>query len=290
MLKGSEHILESFIDITKRKKAEEELKRANIELKKIDKLKMQFLNLASHELRTPITPIIAQLQMIRDGYFGDITEEQEKSIDMILRNTAILDRLIEDILDISRLESGTMKFAMVKANLNEILKNAVEIMKSKAMDKNISLRLKEDNIPEIVLDKDRITQVVVNLIDNAIKFTGEGGCIDIELIDDGNQAMIKVRDTGIGLKKEDQKKIFLPFEQVDSTITRHYGGSGLGLAICRGIVACHGGKIWVESEPEKGSTFIVTIPYNYREEGMDDASVFGIGEKYGKIVWGLKDG
>jgi len=183
-----------------------------------------------------------------------------------------------------------MKFVMVKANLNEIIKNAVETMKPKALDKNISLRLKEDNIPEIVFDKDRITQVVVNLIDNAIKFTDEGGSVDVELIDGGNQAMVKVRDTGIGLKKEDQKRIFLPFEQVDSTVTRNYGGSGLGLAICRGIVTYHGGKIWVEAEPGKGSTFIFTIPYNHRAGGMDAAGVFGIGENYKKILWGMKDG
>ncbi|CAD7770876.1 Sensor histidine kinase RcsC [Candidatus Methanoperedenaceae archaeon GB37] len=245
----------------KRKEVEEKLKQANIELKRADKLKTQFLSLVSHELRTPVTPITAQLQMMLAGYFGEVTEKQKKSIEMVLRNTARLDRLIGDILDISKLESGAMKFVMAKADLNETVEHAVEIMESNARKKNITITLKEDKIPEIVFDKDRIAQVVINLVNNAIKFTDPGGTIDICLLNHTNYAIVKVTDNGIGIKKEDLERIFVPFEQVDSSMTRKYDGSGLGLSICKGIVASHGGEIWVESEAGKGSTFQFTLPY-----------------------------
>jgi len=276
-------IIELFQDITERKRAEEELRKANIELKKADQLKTQFLSITSHELRTPLTPMIAHLQMLLEGYFGEITEEQKKSLDTILRNAIRLNRLISDILDISRLGSGTMKFIMAKNNLNEVVKNAVETMKSRAWDKNIELTLKEDRIPEIVFDRDRITQVIVNLISNAIKFTDEGGKIEVELLDGKNQAIIKVKDNGIGIKKEDQERIFRPFEQVDSSMTRNYEGSGLGLAICKGIVTYHGGMMWVESEPGKGSTFIFTIPYKYdTKETKVEIDLFGVKKEWRK--------
>ncbi|MCX9012707.1 MAG: ATP-binding protein [Candidatus Methanoperedens sp.] len=259
-------------EITERERAEEELKRANIELKKADELKTQFLSIVSHELRTPITPMNAQLQMILAGYFGDITEQQIKSLEMIQRNTTRLDRLIGDVLDISRLEAGVMKFIMVQVNLNEIVENAVETMRTQAQNKNLKLTLKEDKIPEITIDKDRITQVIINLINNAIKFTDTGGLIEVELSGSTDHAIVKVKDNGIGIKKEDLEKLFTPFQQVDSSYARKYEGSGLGLAICKRIVTYHGGKIWVESEPGKGSAFQFTIPYNYKIKERHDAA------------------
>ncbi|MGB8218580.1 MAG: CHASE4 domain-containing protein [Candidatus Methanoperedens sp.] len=258
-------------EITERERAEDELKRANIELKKADELKTQFLSVVSHELRTPITPMNAQLQMILAGYFGDITEKQMKSLEMIQRNTKRLDRLIGDVLDISKLESGVMKFNMAQANLNEIIENATDTMKIQAWDKNLKLILNEDKIPEITIDKDRITQVIMNLINNAIKFTDVGGMIQVELSGVTDHALVKVKDSGIGIKKEDQARLFTPFQQVDSSYTRKYEGTGLGLAICKRIVTHHGGNIWIESEPGKGSTFQFTIPYNHtiKNEGKE---------------------
>ncbi|VVB86264.1 Methanogenesis regulatory histidine kinase FilI [uncultured archaeon] len=253
-------------DITERKVAEERLKQANIELKKADEVKTQFLSVISHELRTPITPMNAQLQMMLAGYFGDVAEKQRKSLEMILRNTKRLDRLIGDVLDISKLESGVMKFNMVRASLNEIVENTVETMKPQAQEKGMTLLLKENDVPEIVIDKDRITQVLINLISNAIKFTDAGGTVEVELSGNTDHATIKVRDNGIGIKKEDQAKLFIPFQQVDSSYTRKYEGSGLGLAICKRIVTYHNGKIWIESEPRKGSAFQFTIPYKYEHD------------------------
>ncbi len=243
------------------RESEERLENANRELKKTGELKTQFLNVASHELRTPLTPTIAQLQMILQGYFGELTAEQKKSLETVLRSTQSLERLIEDILDISRLESGTMKFIMTWANLNDVLEGAVETMRPKALHKNIDIALKLDKVPQTVIDKDRISQVIINLINNAIKFTEEGSMIFVNMEDDGERAVIYVKDTGPGIKDEDIERIFKPFEQA---VVNKAGeeGSGLGLAICKGIVKFHGGDIWVESMQGKGSTFAFTIPYD----------------------------
>ncbi len=174
---GISRVVHVSRDITERRLAEDRLRQANIELKKADELKTQFLSISSHELRTPLTPMRAQLQMILTGYFGEVTEKQKKSLDMVVRNTSRLDRLIGDILDISKLEAGVMTFIMAVGNLNEVVENAVETMRPQAQYKNISIDLKENEVPEIVFDRDRVTQVVVNLLNNAIKFTDPGGSI-----------------------------------------------------------------------------------------------------------------
>jgi PAS domain S-box-containing protein len=254
-------IFDIIRDITEHKHAEENLKKANIELMRADELKTQFLSVISHELRTPITPMNAQLQIMLAGYFGELTEKQKKSLEMIRRNTERLDRLIGEVLDISKLEAGEMKFSPVPANLNEIVENAVETLKIQALNKNQKLTLKEDKVPEIKIDKDRITQVIMNLINNAIKFTDAGGVIEVELSYNIDHAMVKIKDNGIGIKKEELDKLFKPFQQLDSSYGRKYEGSGLGLAICKRIIMKHGGKIWVESEFGKGSTLLFTIPY-----------------------------
>ena len=258
-------------DITEHKHAEKRLKEANIELRRADEIKTQFLSVISHELRTPITPMNAQLQMMLAGYFGELTDKQKNSLEMIQRNTERLDRLISEVLDISKLEAGVMQFNLVPANLNEILENAVETMKVQALNKNLKLTFKEDKVPEVMIDKDRITQVIMNLLNNAIKFTDSGGGIEVELSSDIDHAMVKVKDNGIGIRKEDLDRLFKPFEQLDSSYGRKYGGSGLGLAICKRIITYHGGKIWTESEFGKGSSFQFIIPYTHKikEEKVD---------------------
>ncbi|MCZ7401797.1 MAG: ATP-binding protein [Candidatus Methanoperedens sp.] len=248
-------------DITERKLAEKRLKEANMELKRADELKMQFLSIISHELRTPITPMNAQLQMMMAGYFGELTEKQKNSLKMIQRNTTRLDGLIGDVLDISKLEAGVMKFKMFPANLNEIVEHAVETMKIDALNKNLKLVLKEDKVPEIKLDRDRITQVMMDLLNNAFKFTDAGGEIEVELSCNTENAIVKVKDSGIGIKKEDIEKLFKPFQQLDTSPGRKYEGTGLGLAICKKIIINHGGKIWAESEFGKGTAIYFTIPY-----------------------------
>jgi PAS domain S-box-containing protein len=268
-------IFDIIRDITEHKHAEDNLQKANIELKRADELKTQFLSVISHEMRTPITPINAQLQLMLAGYFGELTEKQKNSLEMIQRNTERLDRFIGEVLDISKFEAGVMKFDLVPANLNKIVGNAIETMKIQALNKNLELIFKEEKVPEVVIDKDRITQVIMNLINNAIKFTDAGGVIEVELSSNIEHAMIKVKDNGIGIRKEDLDRLFKPFQQLDSSYGRKYGGSGLGLAICKRIITYHGGKIWAESEFGKGSAFQFIIPYTHKiKEEKVDSNLF----------------
>lgn len=246
----------------------EDLKRSLEEQKKLEKIKTEFLSITSHELRTPITPMKAQLQMMLGKYFGNLTEEQRTSLDMILRNADRLDRLISDILDISKLESGNMKFAAGKEDLNEIVRNSVDTMQYTANDKNIKIRLElESRIPRISMDKDRITQVMLNLLSNAVKFTAPGAQISVKTIDGKDKAIVEVADTGIGIPEDAQKKLFTPFFQVDSSMNRYHEGTGLGLAICKGIIINHGGEISLRSTVGKGSVFSFTLPYKDMASG-----------------------
>jgi signal transduction histidine kinase len=238
----------------------EDLTEAIEEQKRLEKIKTEFLSVTSHELRTPITPMRAQLQMVMQGYFGKLTAKQKKSLQMVINNTTRLDRLIEDILDISRIESGNLKFIMAGADMNETIRNGVETMRFKAEERNLKLELKAEKMPKLIMDKNRITQVVVNLINNSIKFTDPGGRITVRLRKTKDNAEVSVTDTGIGIAEDDLGRIFYPFEQVDSSASRNYEGTGLGLAICRGIIAGHGGEISVKSQLKKGSTFSFTLP------------------------------
>jgi signal transduction histidine kinase len=237
----------------------------SLELQKhLERIKTEFLSVTSHELRTPITPMSGQVEMLLGEFFGKLTAEQKKSLEMIQRNISQLDILISDILDLSKMESGNMSFVMKKWDLNSIVKNVVEAMSGKAKAKNISLKLKAGNIPQIIFDMYRIIQVLNNLISNAIKFTDAGGEITVEVIDKKDHALVKIIDTGIGISKEDCEKIFQPFVQVDSSMSRGYEGTGLGLAISKGIITTHQGRIRVESKLGKGSTFQFTIPYGLK--------------------------
>ncbi len=253
----------------------EDLRESMDKQKQLEKVKTEFLSVTSHELRTPITPMKAQLQMVLGEYFGKLSPEQKKSLDMVLRNAVRLDHLIGDILDISKLQSGAMKFIFEKVNMNKIIDNVSETMSLKANEKNIKLELVEKDLPEIIGDSDRLTQVLVNLVNNAIKFTDPNGIIQVKSENKNDQIVVSVKDNGIGISKEDQKRLFTPFVQVDSSHSRKYEGSGLGLAICKGIILRHGGKIWIESDLGKGSEFIFTIPITTKiPEGEKEVELF----------------
>lgn len=258
---GGLHIVR---DISECKKAEEKIKKQNILLKKLDYIKTEFLNITTHELRTPMAAIKGYSQMLYKQKLGRINKEQKDAIDVILRNSNRLDNLIQEILDISRLESGTMKFIPEKTNVKKLLEETIETMKSAADLKNIQIKLiAEDNLPKINIDKERIKQVVGNLVDNAIKFSPEGSIINVRASKNKDDVIFEVQDFGRGIPKNKQKKIFERFYQIDSGIDRKFGGVGLGLAISQGIVKYHYGKLWVDSsEIGKGSTFRFNIPIN----------------------------
>lgn len=237
-----------------------ELEKAYNELKESDRLKDEFMNIAAHELKTPLVPIIGYINMLKDGSLGELTPEEKDSVEIISRNIERLKKLIEDILDISKLESGVMKFDMREIQIAEVIKNSVQDMQSLADKKGLKLKMEiQDNLPLIKGDKVRLTQVLTDLIDNAIKFTEKGEIVVIAK-KKGKDVWVCVKDTGIGIAKENIPKLFTKFYQVDSSLSRRYGGTGLGLAICKKIIEAHGGEIWVESKKGKGSIFQFTIP------------------------------
>jgi signal transduction histidine kinase len=232
----------------------------------LDKAKSEFLSITSHELRTPITPLKAQLQMLQQEYFGTLTEKQKESLGIILRSAERLDKIIEDFLEISRIEAARLKFAFRETNLWEIIQETIGFMEGFAKEKQITLKIATGELPLIKIDPDRISQVLRNLVHNAIKFSPQNGVIEVTAERQKNYILISVKDQGVGLSSEDQIRIFEPFYQVENSLSRKYGGTGLGLTICRGIIEAQKGKIWVESKPGTGSTFHFTVPLTPVEE------------------------
>jgi len=226
----------------------------------LDKSKSEFLSITSHELRTPITPLKAQLQMLQKEYFGKLTEKQKESLTIILRNAERLNKIIEDFLEISRIEAARLKFAFIKTNLHETVKETIEFMTGFAKEKNISLVATIGELPIIEIDPDRISQVLRNLVHNAIKFSPTGSNIEIKAELQKDFILFSVKDQGVGLNTEDQIRVFEPFYQAEGSLSRNYGGTGLGLTICRGIIEAQKGKIWVESKLGFGCTFFFTVP------------------------------
>lgn len=226
----------------------------------LDRSKSEFLSITSHELRTPITPLKAQLQMLQQEYFGKLTDKQKQSVDVILRNAERLNKIIEDFLEISRIEAARLKFVFKKTNLSDIITETAEFMKGFAKEKNITLVTKCGQLPTIEIDPDRISQVLRNLVHNAIKFSPKDSTIEIDAQMQNHHVRFSVTDRGVGLNADDQIRVFEPFYQVQGSLSRNYGGTGLGLTICRGIIEAQKGKIWVESKPGVGSTFYFTVP------------------------------
>ncbi len=264
---GSISKLTIFRDITERKRAEEEIQKLNrelelkvVDLEEVTRMKTVFLSITSHELKTPLTPIKAQLQMLQEGYMGKLTERQKNSIEIALRNLNRLDNLIADILDISRLEAGRIRMFFKPMNLNETVKEAIKMHDALAKEKNIKITAELADLPVIIGDAERLQQAIGNLLNNAIKFSEKSSEVLVETLQLGENVMFRITDHGIGISKSDQDKLFLPFSQIDTSMGREHQGTGLGLAIAKGIIQAHKGKIWVESELGKGSTFCFVIP------------------------------
>ena len=247
------------------------LERANRQLRELDKLKSTFLANMSHELRTPMNAIIGYTDLLVDGVDGPINEEQEKSLKKIAGNSRYLLQLINDILDISKIESGKMKVEPKELDLKWIVESVIPTFEPLIKEKGLTLTDHVDEgLPSVYGDEDMIKQILINLLSNAVKFTQKGG---ITITARPSQRGIKpgeppifaeicVEDTGIGIKQEALGTIFDKFVQVDLTTVRQYEGTGLGLSIARGLVALHKGMIWGTSKYEQGSKFHFTIPLN----------------------------
>lgn len=244
---------------------------AVMEMRELDRMKSQFLANMSHELRTPLNSIIGFSRVILKGIDGPVTELMQQDLTAIYNSGQHLLGLINDILDLAKIEAGKMELAFDEVNITDVVTSVLSTMSGLIKDKPIEMKHNiEPNLPTARADAIRIRQVMINLLSNAAKFTDEGSItVDVNLmpgIGGRNEIMISVTDTGPGIAEQDQEKLFLPFSQVDDSPTRKTGGTGLGLSICQQLINMHGGKIWVESEIGRGSTFHFTLPL-FRKEG-----------------------
>lgn len=235
---------------------------ANRELENLNKVKTEFVSVVSHELRTPVTAIKGFVDVVLSEEVGALNDHQKKFLNIAHNAVDRLTFLISDLLDISRIESGHLRLELLPVSMSQVLHDASEACRVSLEAKKIKLVLNIDkNLPHIQADSSRIRQVVDNLLSNAIKFSMTENCtIRLSADNMGDFLLISVQDTGVGIKKDDQEKIFEKFVQGDSSLTRQAGGTGLGLAICKAIIEMHGGRVWVESTPGKGSTFRFLLP------------------------------
>jgi len=230
-------------------------------LEETDRIKSEFISTVSHELRTPLTFIKGYVDLILAGHTGPLNETQTKFLSGVKRGSERLKNLVDDLLDIARMESGHYKINKEPADLIRIIRQAMDMVKVQADEKKIALNLDlAKNLPPVVLDRDKILQVMTNLLTNAIKYSPRETQVTITAEDCDQEIIVSVADQGIGISPEDQKRLFQKFYRVDSSTTREVGGTGLGLAICKHIVEMHRGRIWVESEPGSGSTFRFVLP------------------------------
>ncbi|GJQ50750.1 putative histidine kinase [Candidatus Kuenenia stuttgartiensis] len=248
-----------------------DLQKTNIALEKAYRLKSEFLATMSHELRTPLNAIIGFAEVLKDGLVGPINDEQREYVDDIYSSGKHLLNMINNVLDISKIEAGKLELKYEEICVKETIDDVLNTVSGIANKKNITIKNTiQSDIPTFVVDQLKLKQILFNLLSNAIKFTPKNGnvCIDTTLKD--LYVQFAIADTGIGIKQEDIEKIFEAFSQVDSSLARNYEGAGLSLALTKRLVELHGGEIWVESFYGKGSTFTFILPLrppNQKEMG-----------------------
>jgi GAF domain-containing protein len=227
--------------------------------------KSEFLANMSHELRTPLNAIIGFSEVLTDRMFGELNEKQEEYLKDIYASGTHLLSLINDILDLSKIEAGRMELELTEFDLPTAIENALMLVRERAGRRSIALHTNiDDRLGQIQADERKIRQVVLNLLSNAIKFTPEGGRIEVGAVAKDGSVGVSVSDTGVGIAPEDQEAVFEEFRQV-GTAAKKVEGTGLGLTLCRKFVELHGGRIWVQSQVGKGSTFTFTIPVRHGE-------------------------
>jgi two-component sensor histidine kinase len=240
------------------------------ELRKLDEIKSEFVSVASHELRTPLAAIKNAVQLILTGKTGAINETQVKFLSMAERNINRLMNILNDLLSLSRIESGKMTMKFEDLDLRGLIEFIHSSFKTQTDGKSIRLQMElPPKVPTVYADREKLEQVLTNLMGNAIKFTPEGGEIVISAKPydgNGSHMAVSVKDTGAGIPADQLDKIFEKFHQVEGSLQRSVGGTGLGLAIAKGLVEAHQGKIFVESEVGKGSRFTFTLPISQGEK------------------------
>lgn len=252
----------------------DKLEKANQELRKIDAMKSEFVSVASHELRTPLAAIKNSVQLMLSGKTGEINENQTKFLSMAERNINRLTNILNDLLNLSKIESRKIELKFEDIELKGIIELTASSLRIQADGKSIQIEVEvPEQLPAVYGDPEKIEQILTNIIGNSIKFTAEGGKILItaKLLSPEKEGeprhtvAVYVKDTGIGIPPEHLEPIFEKFHQVEGSLHRSVSGTGLGLAITKGLVEAHQGKIWVESEVGKGSTFTFTLPISEGE-------------------------
>ncbi|MEI8345245.1 MAG: PAS domain S-box protein [Candidatus Omnitrophota bacterium] len=247
----------TFLDITERRQAEAEAQKAF-------RVKSDFISMVSHELRTPLSVIVEGIKLVVDGSCGSLNNEQKEYLTIAERNVDRLGRLINDVLDIQKLESGLMKYRLGEYDINELIAALMVSMGTLAKKRGLELEYAAGtDIPKITFDSDKIAQVMTNLISNALKFT-EQGKVTVKTECRDGRVKVSVSDTGTGIREQDMHRLFGKFEQIITGNERKTGGTGLGLSISREIIKSHGGEIWAESEFGVGTTFSFTLPISPR--------------------------
>ncbi len=236
-----------------------ELENAYAELKEADQLKGEMVQNVSHELRAPLTFIVGYIELLLANDFGPFSDDQHRALEIVHRKCLLLNKIVNDIVTLQKLEIAGLNLQAV--SLNTLLTHTLQDAQVSAQEAQQTLVTDlPDHDIQVAADEQRLSQVLDNLVNNAIKFSHPGGTITLRLRDERSFVRIEVQDMGIGISADKLEKIFDRFYQADGSATRRYGGVGLGLAICKSIVDAHGGKIWAESEVGKGSRFIFTLP------------------------------
>jgi signal transduction histidine kinase len=214
----------------------------------------------SHELRTPLNSIIGYTQLILNGTYGDLNETQEDRLQKVIRNGNNLLSLINDVLDLNRIETGHVELERRTVSTMTVLDHVLDNLELMAADKNLTITRAFDGVPAIQADETRLRQIITNIAVNALKFTDQGGItVRASRVDDA-AIQIEIADTGIGIPREMWDAVFEEFRQLDDSTTKQHEGTGLGMAICKRLIELHGGSIWLDSKVGEGTTFFVKLP------------------------------
>ncbi|MGF1460903.1 MAG: PAS domain S-box protein [Leptolyngbyaceae cyanobacterium] len=264
-----QQIIGTAQDISDRKLAESQLYRTNQELERATRLKDEFLASMSHELRTPLNAILGMTESLKEQIFGTVSDRQQKALNTIENSGTHLLELINDILDVAKIEAGQLEIEPSPVPVDTLCSSSLLFIKHQALQKSIHLSSTiPQQIPDLLVDERRVRQILINLLSNAVKFTPERGQIVLQVQRNPNYATdhhahyldISISDTGIGIARKNLDKLFQPFVQIDSALNRQYAGTGLGLALVKRIAELHGGQVTVQSEEGIGSCFTVTLP------------------------------
>ena len=262
LIGGFNHLLATLKQREQALRASEEIRLKNLQLEEASRVKSEFLATMSHELRTPLNAIIGFSEALKDGQMGPLTPDQHEYIGDIYTSGEHLLSLINDILDLSKVESGMMTLELEPIELQALLQNSLSMVKEKAMQHHLKLTLlAAPELPELVADPRKLKQIVFNLLSNAVKFTPDGGSVTLAAQQVAGMLELSVTDTGIGISQEDQARLFQPFSQIDSSLSRHYQSTGLGLVMVKRLAELHGGSAGLTSAPGQGARFWVRIPW-----------------------------